>query len=329
MGWEGSRENQGTCYGSSSHVWNYAQAFAHLFPGLERSLRETEFGPTQNEEGHQFCRSAIPIRPLHQEHAHPDAADGQLGGIIKFYRDWRISGDTEWLRRWWPKIRKSLDYCIRTWDPGQKGMLEEPHINTYDIQFWGADSMCMSIYLGALKAATGMGEALGENVERYSMLLAKVSHQLEEQLFNGDYFYQKTAWRNLQANYPRVDDDSPNYPEFLSWRKQTAPPINTARGVCLTACSGVAFLSVRRGPGARRAESRKSSSCGSPVQSEERVLRTSECKAALLRVGQRIRIAVLHLASRRSTCIGHDLLGRSLDGGGVRGGFAPDCNRKD
>jgi uncharacterized protein (DUF608 family) len=232
-GWEGSRENQGTCYGSSSHVWNYAQSVAHLFPELERSLRETEFGPTQNEDGHQFCRSAIPIRPLLEEHAPPDAADGQLGGIIKFYRDWRISGDTDWLRRWWPKIRASLDYCIRTWDPGQKGMLEEPHINTYDIQFWGADSMCMSIYLSALKAATVMGEALGENVERYSMLLSKVSHQLEEQLFNGDYFYQKTAWQNLQATYPRVDDDSPNYPEFLELAKTDGPPYQYGEG-CLS-----------------------------------------------------------------------------------------------
>ncbi|MEA2258917.1 MAG: hypothetical protein QOJ51_1742, partial [Acidobacteriaceae bacterium] len=36
-GWEGSRETQGTCYGSSTHVWNYAQTVAHLFPELERS----------------------------------------------------------------------------------------------------------------------------------------------------------------------------------------------------------------------------------------------------------------------------------------------------
>ena len=164
-GWEGTRETQGSCYGSSTHVWNYAQTIAHLFPGLERTLRETEFGPNQNEEGHQFCRAALPIRPLGAAHADPDAADGQLGGIIKFYRDWRISGDMEWLRRWWPKIRASLDYCIRSWDPDHKGMIEEPHINTYDYEFWGADSMCTSLYISALKAAMLMGESLGDNIE--------------------------------------------------------------------------------------------------------------------------------------------------------------------
>ena len=100
---------------------------------------------------------------LNEPNALPDAADGQLGGIIKFYREWRISGDMAWLRRWWPKIRASLDYCIRTWDPEHRGVIEEPHINTYDIGFWGADSMCTSLYLSALKAATLMGEALGDN----------------------------------------------------------------------------------------------------------------------------------------------------------------------
>src|SRR5580693_398672 len=49
-GWEGTRETQGSCYGSSTHVWNYAQTIAHLFPELERSLRETEFGENQSDE---------------------------------------------------------------------------------------------------------------------------------------------------------------------------------------------------------------------------------------------------------------------------------------
>jgi uncharacterized protein (DUF608 family) len=245
-GWEGSREAQGSCYGSSTHVYNYAQAIAHLFPELERSLRETEFGPTQNEEGHQFCRAAIPIRPLEEAHAQPDAADGQLGGIVKFYRDWRISGDIEWLRRWWPRIRASLDYCIRTWDPENKGVIEEPHINTYDIEFWGADSMCTSLYLSALKAATLMGGSLDDNIQRYSTLLIKGSRQIEEQLFNGDYFFQKTEWRNLRAQYPREDDDSPNYPEFLELARKEGPPYQYGQG-CLSDGVFGAWLSLMCG----------------------------------------------------------------------------------
>jgi len=198
--WEGCSDGSGCCHGSCTHVWNYAQAIPHLFPALERTLRETEFGPSQSEKGHQTFRSAIPIRPVEPDfHA---AADGQLGGIMKAYREWRISGDTEWLRRLWPKVRQSLDYCIETWDPGHKGILEEPHHNTYDIEFWGPDGMCTSFYLGALTAAVRMGQALREDVTRYSDLLAQGVKRAEAELFDGEYFIQKIEWKNLRAGDP-------------------------------------------------------------------------------------------------------------------------------
>jgi uncharacterized protein (DUF608 family) len=198
--WEGCGDNAGCCHGSCTHVWNYAQAIPHLFPSLERTLRETEFGPSQNDAGHQQFRSALPIRPVdHDFHA---AADGQLGGIMKVYREWRISGDTEWLRRLWPKVKRSVDYCIATWDPGHKGWVEEPHHNTYDIEFWGPDGMCTSFYLGALAAAVSMGRTLGEGESLYAELLAKGLARTESELFNGEYFIQKIEWKNLRAQNP-------------------------------------------------------------------------------------------------------------------------------
>lgn len=198
--WEGCSDNSGCCHGSCTHVWNYAQAIPHLFPALERTLRETEFGPSQNDAGHQAFRSSLPIRPVdHDFHA---AADGQLGGIMKVFRDWRISGDTEWLRKLWPKVRQSLDYCIETWDPARKGWLEEPHHNTYDIEFWGPDGMCSSFYLGALKAAELMGLALGENVAAYAELFRKGEQAVEKELFDGEYFIQKIQWKGLKAKSP-------------------------------------------------------------------------------------------------------------------------------
>jgi hypothetical protein len=198
--WEGCGDNSGCCAGSCTHVWNYAQAIAHLFPALERTLRETEFGPSQDERGHQQFRSALPIRPL--EHDFHAAADGQLGGILKVFREWRISGDTPWLRGLWPKVKASLDYCIHEWDPGHKGWLEEPHHNTYDIEFWGPDGMCTSFYLGALKAAVLMGKALGDDVSAYAGLLEKGLRRMEQELFDGEYFIQKIEWKNLRATNP-------------------------------------------------------------------------------------------------------------------------------
>ena len=56
---------------------------------------------------------------------------------MKVHREWRISGDTAWLRGLWPHVRRSMDYGIATWDPGHQGWPVEPQHNTYDIQFWG------------------------------------------------------------------------------------------------------------------------------------------------------------------------------------------------
>ena len=198
--WEGCSDNSGCCAGSCTHVWNYAQAIPHLFPQLERTLRETEFLVSSNEEGHQTFRSALPIRPVvHDFHS---ASDGQLGGIMKVYREWRISGDTEWLKKLWPKVRKSIDYCIKTWDPRGNGVLEEPHHNTYDVEFWGPDGMCTSFYLGALKAIVEMGKYIGEDITRYNSLLTEGKKYMERELFNDEYFIQKIQVDGLNATSP-------------------------------------------------------------------------------------------------------------------------------
>ena len=198
--WEGLCDEGGSCHGTCTHVWNYAQALPHLFPDLERSLRETEFFLSQDERGHQSFRSALPLGPA--EHTFHAAADGQLGGIVKVYRDWRISGDTAWLKRLWPQARKSLDYCIETWDPEHRGALFEPHHNTYDIEFWGANGMCSSFYLAALRAAAVMGRALGDDVSLYEKLTAAGKAWVEKELYNGEYFTQKIQWKGLRAADP-------------------------------------------------------------------------------------------------------------------------------
>lgn len=198
--WEGSGDSWGSCHGSCTHVWNYAQAVPHLFPRMERSLRETEFLVDQNTDGHQVFRANLPIRPV--KHDFHSAADGQLGGIMKVYREWRISGDTEWIRSMYPQIRQSMDYCIRTWDPNEVGAVEEPHHNTYDIEFWGPDGMCTSFYAGALNSIVEIGSYLGEDVSRYRDLLAKSQAYMSTKLWNGEYFFQDIRWKDLKAEDP-------------------------------------------------------------------------------------------------------------------------------
>jgi len=198
--WEGCGDSWGCCHGSCTHVWNYAQAIPHLFPALERSLRHTEFCENQDARGHQNFRATLPIRPnKHEFHA---AADGQLGGIMKVHREWRISGDTEWLKKMFPMVRKSMDYAIQTWDPGEKGVIEEPHHNTYDIEFWGPDAMHGSFYLGALAAFMAMGNALGQDTSRYKSILEKGKAYTEKNLWDGEYFIQEIKYQGLQAKDP-------------------------------------------------------------------------------------------------------------------------------
>lgn len=241
-GWEGSNDASGSCAGSCTHVWNYAQALPNLFPVLERSIRETEYHESMDSFGHQNYRAALPIRPAGHNYYLP-AADGQLGSIMRAYRDWRISGDREWLRRLFPKIKLSMDYSIETWDPRHTGTLEEPHHNTYDIQFWGPDPMCTSIYLGALEAFIRMSEYLDkegmDSLDVYRGLLAKGKKVMESELFNGEYFFQKIQWKGLKnadpISYSNNAGDSDDYasPEARSLLEKEGPKYQYGKG-CLS-----------------------------------------------------------------------------------------------
>jgi uncharacterized protein (DUF608 family) len=229
--WEGSGDNWGSCHGSCTHVWNYAQAVSHLFPSLERSLRDTEFNESQNAEGHQMFRSNLPITPVvHNFHA---ASDGQLGGIMKVYREWRISGDNEWLKSIYPKVQTSLDYCIKTWDPKGNGVVQEPHHNTYDIEFWGPTGFATSFYLGALNSLITMGRFLNKDVKKYETLYAKGKAYMESELYNGEYFAQKIQWKGLQAPDPtKVQSFATQYtPEASALLEKEGPKYQYGTGV--------------------------------------------------------------------------------------------------
>ncbi|RAP77790.1 GH116 family glycosyl hydrolase [Paenibacillus montanisoli] len=231
--WEGVNETTGSCHGSCTHVWNYAQALPHLFPAESRALRATEVNECQDEHGHQNFRTPLPIRPAaHNFHA---AADGQLGGIMNTYREWRISGDSAWLKQLWPKVKQSLRFCIESWDPRHRGVLEEPHHNTYDIEFWGANGMCTSLYLGALKAASRMAEHLGESAAFYETLYESGRDIMENQLFNGEYYEQHIQWEGLREQSPlTMASININYsPEAVQLFKEEGPKYQYGKG-CLS-----------------------------------------------------------------------------------------------
>ncbi len=209
-GWEGCFCDAGCCSGSCTHVWNYAQSIPHLFPALERSLRRRELEESMDAGGHVNFRAAPPGLPTaHDFHA---AADGQLGGIMKVYREWQISGDREWLKQMYPLAKRSLEYCRAQWDPRHCGLIEEPHHNTYDIEFWGPEGLCSSFYLGALAAISALAGDAGhpEEADAYDELAHRGAGAIERRLFNGEYYQQEIMVKGLreEAMFTVPEDDS-------------------------------------------------------------------------------------------------------------------------
>jgi len=211
-GWEGCFTESGCCHGSCTHVWNYAQTLAHLFPALERGLREQEWVHSMDERGHVSFRSSLPDGPAdHHFHA---AADGQFGGILKLYRDWQISGDEAWLRSLLPLARRALDFGIAAWDPDRAGVLVAPHHNTYDIEFWGPDGLCGTIYVGALSAMASMLQHVGEDsaAASYRAIAVRAAEFLDKHLFNGEYYIQQVTY---PEDHWRTDEVSEEKRELL------------------------------------------------------------------------------------------------------------------
>ncbi len=189
---EGCNDEAGCCPLNCGHVWNYEQSLAFLYPGLERFMREVDFLVNTKDDGSMVFRTSLPVTAGFFWDFKP-AADGSLGKIINLYRDWQISGDTAFLKKLWPKVRKVLDYTWAHWDADKDGLIEGEQHNTYDIEFYGPNSMMGAFYLGALKAAAKMAEAVEDEAaaKECAALFDKGVKAFDATLWNGEYYVQK------------------------------------------------------------------------------------------------------------------------------------------
>jgi uncharacterized protein (DUF608 family) len=187
---EGCDDNAGCCPMNCTHVWNYAQALAFLFPQLERSVRLTDYQYNTLPDGEQKFRTMLPLQTgvLWNYVA---AADGQMGTLMKLYREWLVSGDDAYLRSLWPQAKKTLAYAWQLWDPDRDGVMEGEQHNTYDIEFYGPNTMCGALYLGALRAAEEMARHLGDpDAAEYARIYASGRARYDRELWNGEYYEQ-------------------------------------------------------------------------------------------------------------------------------------------
>jgi Predicted bile acid beta-glucosidase len=192
IAWEGAFAGEGCCEGSCTHVWNYAQTVAFLFPELEKTMRKVEFELETDEEGRMAFRTRQVFGQPKWDY-HP-AADGQMGCVIRLYRDWKMTGDDEFLRSLWQYAKKSIAYALNYWDKNGDNVLDAEQHNTYDIEFYGENSLTNSMFYTALICAVEIETYLGNPKEaaHYAEILKSGSAEMDKMLWNGEYYIQNT-----------------------------------------------------------------------------------------------------------------------------------------
>lgn len=196
-GWEGSWNNVGSCEGTCTHVWNYAYALPFLFPKLARSIRDLEYKYSQRQDGGMNFRLRLPLGST--GNVFHSCVDGQMGAVMLTWRDYLISGDKEWLASNWESTKRAISYAwseenIEAWDSGKKGWMDGRQHHTLDMELYGPNGWLQGFYVGALLAGAKMAAVLGdsETEQEYLELAQKGKEYLNRELFNGEYFYQRS-----------------------------------------------------------------------------------------------------------------------------------------
>jgi non-lysosomal glucosylceramidase len=190
-GFEGCNDSVGCCPMDCTHVWNYSQTEAFLYPTLARTMRETDFGDNVDDAGHMAFRTLLPLGRARWNWL--AAADGQLGTLVRLSREWRLSGNGEWLRRLWPQAKAALAYALAEWDKDGDGLPDAVQHNTYDIELVGPNPLTGTVALAAYRAVETMAEAVGdrEAAGKCRDLFARARRRLDELCWNGAFYEQR------------------------------------------------------------------------------------------------------------------------------------------
>src|SRR5262249_24739461 len=100
--------------------------------------------------------------------------------------------DREFLVELWPHAQRALRYAWEKWDADRDGVMEGEQHNTYDIEFYGPNTMMGTLDLAALRAGERMARALPHDPlpEGCARLYSAGRRAYDEQLWNGEYYLQ-------------------------------------------------------------------------------------------------------------------------------------------
>jgi non-lysosomal glucosylceramidase len=201
-GFEGAGIGAGCCPMNCTHVWNYEQTLAHLWPSIERNMRETDLIVQQDpDKGFIHHRTVL---PLTLPRASGPFADGHLSTISKTYREYLQSSDASWLDSVWPHVKRAMDWAVAEYDPDGNGVIEGAQPNTYDCDVYGPNTFIGSQWLTALRAAEEMARIEGDEASaaRYRERYQRGRAAMDRDLWNGEYYIQKyDASRILKTQY--------------------------------------------------------------------------------------------------------------------------------
>lgn len=188
----------GSCPLNCTHVWNYAQAAAAIWPAWEASMRATELDVMLADSGALPHRVYLPTY-LRQHGDGPigapewPALDGMCGALLKLYRELRRGAiSLDWLRERWEKVTRLMDHIARTWDPDGTGLLHGVQPSTHDIGLNGTNSFMGTFWLAALRAAEEMAKLLGatDRADEWRGRFEVSSKALDEACFVGGFYIQ-------------------------------------------------------------------------------------------------------------------------------------------
>ena len=221
FGFEGCCETSGCCHGSCTHVWNYEHTTPFLFGPLARTMREVEFAHATEASGFMHFRVYMPLKTRARKYGYA-AADGQMGCIMKMYRDWQLCGDDTFFKKLWPNVKKALAFAWKKhgWDSDGDGVMEGCQHNTFDVEWYGPNPLMQGWYLGALRAGEEMARYMGD--DRFATACRKRfefgSKWMDENLFNGEYYeqhIQPRGWNEIiKGLRGGMGNDSPLKPAF-------------------------------------------------------------------------------------------------------------------
>ncbi|HRK34034.1 MAG TPA: GH116 family glycosyl hydrolase, partial [Candidatus Hydrogenedentes bacterium] len=192
-GFEGSDR---CCPMNCTHVYNYAMSAAYLFPSIERNVRETDLlvqmHPTENYIPH---RTILPLSlpRLGKSIGGPEhpALDGELGTVLKTYREWLMHGDRAWLSKVWPRVRDLMYYVMKEHDVDGDGVIKGEQPNTYDTHLFGSNTFIGTLYLAALRAAEEMAKLVGDadSATAFRDRFEKGRNGYDATCWDGEYYY--------------------------------------------------------------------------------------------------------------------------------------------